>query len=192
MPSLGGSVGLVFAFYHLALNRQARTLRFLEHELSENLPALIASGEGEHQEFKASLRWDFRQNKLNRALESVIAKAITGFMNHRGGSLLIGVTDDGEISGLEFDYATLKNKNRDGFELFVMNLVTTRLGANYCSNIHCLFYKIEGKDVCRVVIESSAEPVYLHEEKVSKYFLRTGNGTRELDAREAISHISSQ
>lgn len=187
---IGGSVGLVFAFYHLALNRQEQTVRFLERELSEDLPSLIVSGEGEHLEFKASVRWDFHQNKLNRALESVIAKAIAGFMNHRGGSLLIGVTDDGEVSGLEPDYATLKHKNRDGFELCIMDIVTTRLGTNYCSNVHCLFYKIEGKDVCRVIIESSTEPVYLQEGKVSKYFLRTGNGTRELDAREAMSHMT--
>ena len=102
------------------------------------------------------------------------------------------MTDDGKISGLEPDYETLKHKDRDGFERCLMDIVTTRLGADLCSYIHCVFYEIEGKDVCRLIIESSIAPVYSHEEKISKYFLGTGNGAREFDAREAISHISNK
>ena len=54
------------------------------------LPSLIISGEGEHLEFKASVRWDFHQDKVNRALEIVIAKTIVGFMNHRAVVCLSG------------------------------------------------------------------------------------------------------
>lgn len=189
---LGGSIGMVFALYHLALIREQQTVQYLQHELAEELPSLIKNGEGKHLEFKASVRWDFHQNKPNRALETVVAKTIAGFMNHHGGSLLIGVTDDGEISGLEYDYGTLKQKNRDGFERCIMDIVANRLGTELCSGIHCVFYEIDGKDVCRVIIESSTTPVYLLEEKVSKYYLRAGNGTRELDAREAVSHMTRQ
>ncbi len=189
---VGGGIGLAFAFYHLILVRQQQTVHFLEKELAEDLPFLIKGGEGEHLEFKASIRWDFRQEKPNRALEIVIAKTLAGFMNHRGGSLLIGVTDEGEVVGLESDYRTLKSKDRDGFELCVTDIVTTRLGADLCSLIHCVFYTIDGQDVCRVIVESAPEPVYLREGKMAKYFLRTGNGTRELDAREAIAHVARQ
>ena len=187
---IGGGIGTGFAIYHLALVRQQRAVRYLEKELAEDLPALIKGGEGEHMEFKSSLRWDFRQQKLNRALEVVIAKTMVGFMNHRGGSLLIGVTDDGRIAGLEYDYETLKHKDRDGFERCIMDIVTTRLGVDLCSFIHCGFHEMEGKDVCRVIIESSVAPVYLHDGKNSKYYLRVGNSTRELDAREAMSHVT--
>jgi len=187
---IGGSIGTAFAFYHLALVRQQRAVQYLEKELAEDLPSLIKGGEGEHMEFKSSVRWDFHQQKLNRALEFVIAKTIVGFMNHRGGSLLIGVTDDGKIAGLEYDYETLKHKDRDGFERCIMDIVTTRLGVDLCSFIHCGFHQIEGKDVCRIIIESSSAPVYLHDGKISKYYLRIGNSTRELDAREAMSHVT--
>jgi len=186
---IGGSVGLAFAIYHLAILRQQRTVRYLEHRLAENLPSLIEDGEGEHLEFKSSVRWDLRQNKINRELEIVIAKTIVGFMNHNGGSLIVGVTDDGKISGLEHDYQTLKHKNRDGFERCLMDIVTTRIGVELCSDIHCIFYQIEARDVCRVIIEPSEIPVYLKSGKVSKYFLRAGSSTRELDAREAALHM---
>ena len=189
---IGGSIGLAFAIYHLALVRQQRTVHYLEKELAEDLPALIKGGEGEHLEFKSSVRWDFRQEKINKSLETVIAKTLVGFMNHRGGSLLIGVADDGEVVGLEHDYKTLKNKGRDGFELCITDIVTSRIGADTCSFIHCVFYEIEGRDVCRIIVESAVEPVYLMDGNTSKYFLRTGNGTRELDAREAMAHVTRQ
>ncbi len=189
---IGGGIGFWFALYHLAIVDQHRTVRSLEKELADDLPSLIESGESEHREFKASVRWDFQQEKPNRALEVVIAKTIAGFMNHKGGSLLIGVTDDGEITGLEYDYQTLKHKNRDGFERCITDIVKTRLGGDLCALVHCVFYTISGKDVCRVVLESSSEPVYVVDGKASRYFLRAGNGTRELDVREAFAHVSRQ
>ncbi len=189
---IGGGIGLAFAIYHLALVRQQRMVHYLEKELAEDLPALIKGGEGEHLEFKSSVRWDFRQGKINKALEAVIAKTLVGFMNHRGGSLLIGVADDGKVVGLEHDYKTLKSKGRDGFELCITDIVTSRIGADVCSFIHCVFYEIEAKDVCRVIVESAVAPVYLQDGNTSRYFLRTGNGTRELDAREAMAHVTRQ
>ncbi len=189
---LGACIGSIFAFYHLSLMRSHQKVNQLEKELAEDLPTLIKSNENERLEFKSSLRWDFRQQKTNKNLEAVIAKSIAGFMNHQGGNLLIGVNDEGEIVGLENDYQSLRHKNSDGFELCIMDLIKTRLGGDVCSLIHCVFHKIEGKDICRIFIESSKTPVYVYTNNISKYFLRTGNGTRELDARESFAHISKQ
>ncbi len=186
---IGASIGLAFAFYHLTLLRQHQSILNLEHELSEDLPSLISSGESERLEFKSSVRWDFRQQRANKALEAVITKSIAGFMNHKGGSLLVGVSDVGEVVGLQDDYKTLKHKNRDGFELFINDLTEARLGGEFCAQVHCSFYVIKGKDICRIFVEASNVPVYVRDGKVDRYFLRTGNGTRELDAREAHAHI---
>ena len=38
-------------------------------------------------------------------------------MNAEGGTLFIGVDDDGKILGLMEDYQILKKKNSDGFEI---------------------------------------------------------------------------
>jgi len=187
---IGGGIGSWFGLYHLVIIKQHRTVRYLERELAEDLPLLIRSGENEHLEFKSSVRWDHRQAKANRSLEGVIAKTIAGFMNHKGGSLLVGVSDDGEILGLAYDYQTLNNKDRDGLERCIIDIVKTRLGGDLCALIHCIFYEIGGKDVCRVVVEPSPVPVYCMDGKVPRYFLRTGNGTRELDVREALAHVS--
>jgi hypothetical protein len=189
---LGAGIGCIFAFYHLSLMRSHQKVHQLEKELAEDLPTLIKSNENERLEFKSSIRWDYKQQKINKDLETVIAKSIAGLMNHKGGNLLIGVNDNGQIVGLENDYQTFRHKNRDGFELYLMDLIKTRLGGDVCSLIHCVFHEIEGKDICRIFIESSATPVYCNMGSISKYYLRTGNGTRELDARESFSHISKQ
>ncbi len=189
---IGVAIGVGFGLYHLAVVVQSRTLNFLEKELAQDLASVIAQGEGEHIEFKSTLRWDADEKHANRLLEAVVARTITGFMNHRGGSLIIGVADSGEILGLEGDYMTLKHKNRDGFERCLIDLVKTRLGGDKCSFVHCVFYEIDGKDICRVIVESSSEAVYCQDGKVPRYYLRTGNGTRELDVREALAHAATR
>ena len=51
-----------------------------------------------------------------KVLEKVISKTIAAFMNSEGGTLFIGVDDDGNVIGLENDYLLLKKRNSDGFE----------------------------------------------------------------------------
>lgn len=80
---------------------------------------MIEKGENDKVEFKSSLRWDYKEKRVNKELEYEIARACTGFMNVNGGILLIGVDNDKNILGIEKDYDTLgKGKqNEDGFEL---------------------------------------------------------------------------
>jgi hypothetical protein len=186
---LGAALGLVFAGYHRLLARQRRALGFLEAELERSVPSLLAAGESEHVEFKAAARWDVDRACVNREIESAIVRTIAGFLNHAGGSLLIGVTDDGRIAGLEADYRTLHDPDRDGFERFVMSLVRTRLGGHVCPLVHVAFHRAAGQDVCRVIVEPAAQPVYLVDHGTTHFVVRVGNSTRELDVREAMEHI---
>ncbi len=189
---IGAAIGLGFGLFQNKVIARNRMLGLLGNELAQDLPSVIAQGEGENVEFKSSLRWDSEHSCTNRALEAVVAKTIAGFMNHRGGSLLIGIADNGDIVGLQGDYATLKHKNRDGFERCLTDLVKNRLGGDKCSMVHCVFYEIDGKDICRVIVDASAEAVYCQDGKVPRYYLRTGNGTRELDVREALAHVAAR
>jgi hypothetical protein len=187
--AIGGGVGLVFYALQRALERREQTIKRLRREIAEDIPSLISTGEGDRVEFKSTARWDLRQERVNKALEISIAKTIAGFANHAGGSLLVGVGDEGIPFGLEKDYRTLKRKDRDGFEQFLMTLVKTYLGGDVCPRVHAVFAEIEGKDVCRIVVEPGNRPVYLRDGNQVLYFIRTGNVTRELDVEEAVRHI---
>lgn len=84
------------------------------HPVAEgiSLEDMIAEGENEEVEFKQTLRWDIKQGNVNKELEGVIMKTIAAFANALGGTLLIGVADNGGISGLDNDYKALTGGNR--------------------------------------------------------------------------------
>jgi len=73
--------------------------------LKSDLLQLIANGENSGVEFK---RDDLRPEQL--------AKEIVALANLKGGSILLGVEDDGSISGIQ----------RDDLELWVMDTVFGR------------------------------------------------------------------
>ena len=171
--------------------RNVGILQKVSEELGKNIVHVIARGEGPLIEFKSSFRWDFQQSKMNRALEIVVLKAIAGFMNSGGGSLLIGVADDKHILGLANDYQTFKNPNRDGFERAIVTSVSSNLGTDLCRHIHIIFHVIDNADICRVIVMPSNRPVYLKYAGTLKLFVRTGGSTRELEIQEAVEYIAT-
>jgi hypothetical protein len=187
--AIGGSIGLLFHALERTLEKREQTINRLRREIAEDIPSLISTGEGDRVEFKSTARWDLRQERVNKELEIAIAKTIAGFANGAGGSLLVGVSDEGSLVGMGKDYQTLKRKDRDGFEQFLMTLVTTHLGGDICPRVHVVFAEIEGKDVCRIMVERGHRPVYLRDGNQARYYVRTGNITRELDVEEAVRHI---
>ena len=60
---------------------------------------LIAAGENDGVEFKSTLRWNLREEKTDKRLEAVVIKTLSAFMNARGGTLFIGISDDGTSVG---------------------------------------------------------------------------------------------
>ncbi len=104
-------VGIVLsvsaAGFYAAMHRRSEQIEQLSAALGDDLRALIARGESANLEFKSSFRWDLRENKLNRALEAVVLKTLAGYMNGNGGTLLIGVADDGSVvrSGARLHHA---------------------------------------------------------------------------------------
>ena len=88
----------------------------MESAPQERLRDLIARGESSSLEFKSSLRYDRERGVVNKELTKAVAKTIAGFLNGEGGTLLLGVSDEGGITGIEDDLATLRRPNADGFE----------------------------------------------------------------------------
>jgi predicted HTH transcriptional regulator len=160
--------------------------------LEGDLTKLIAQGESANLEFKSSFRWDLRESKPNRALEGVVLKTLAGYMNGNGGTLLIGVADDGKILGLQHDYETLKKPDRDGFEQVLMTAVATKLGGDACRSVQTVFSQSEDKDVCRVIVTPAHRPVYVKDGENPKLYVRTGVSTRELNVQEAINYTSAR
>lgn len=181
--AVGGLVGYLFYFIKTSLNNKEKRL---------SLEELLKKGESETVEFKSSLRWDYRQNKTNKELEFAVLKTIVAFMNTRKGTLMIGVTDDAAIIGLEKDYQSLKKKNRDGFEQHIMELVALNIGTDCCKNIRIYFFHREENDICAIEVFKIKIPVFLKFQSNTLFYVRTGNHTRELNIQEAIKYINQK
>ena len=159
----------------------------------EGVRRLMANGEGENVEFKSSLRWDRREEQVNKNLEHVVNKTLAGFLNGRGGTLLIGVDDGGTAVGLGADYGTLKKRDRDGFELHLQQLVVRDLGEAASSSFLTVnFHEIDGEDICQVTVEPSDHAIYVDQQKEALLYLRTGNGTRPLPVDEAVRYVQTR
>ncbi|MGI8824134.1 MAG: RNA-binding domain-containing protein [Chloroflexota bacterium] len=157
---------------------------------ASGVAALIAGGESETLEFKSSLRWDMRENKVNPVLEKVIVKTVAGFLNSvAGGVLLIGVDDIGTALGLAHDYESLTKKpGRDGFELHLTNLLLNAYGKDLSAFIRITFPNASGQEVCEVSIKPSPRPAFVTDDKGQQLFIRANNQTVALSMEEVWNY----
>ena len=163
-------------------------------EHAGDLPILELAKLPESQtlEFKASMRYDYGNGGANKALEQVIVKSVAGLMNARGGVLLIGVTDAGEIVGIERDLGMIPSRqDRDGYENHLTTLLEQSLGAAATASVHVQFEEVDATSVCRVTIDASRNPVWTKVKgQEDTFYLRLNNSTRPLGPREAFEYIS--
>jgi predicted HTH transcriptional regulator len=184
---IGAMLGLLTVGIYGFLHQRLVRIEQLKAELNKNVFSLIQQGESAFLEFKSSFRWDIEQARINRTLEGVVLKTLAGFLNSsHGGTLLIGVADDGEIIGLAHDYQTLKKPNEDGFEQAIMTAISANMGADLCTHVHVLFHVIGHDTICRLIVTPSLRPVFLTQGNQPKLYVRTGGATRDLNIQEAL------
>ncbi len=149
---------------------------------------LISNHETNKIELKAVLRYDYKTLKAKSEIENGVLKTIISFMNTEGGVLLIGVNNDGIVIGLQNDYNLLgKNKrNRDGLQLKLNDLYESKgIKVKSIKLTETFFEIIEGKEICIIVVKKSLSPVFPND---GRLFVRMGNSSRQLTAKEAIEY----
>lgn len=162
------------------------------------LEELIAEGEDDELEFKSSLRWDFKELTANKKLEEVIVKTVAAFGNSQGGTLLIGVSDSGEILGLEADYLSLDGADRDKFELHLRNVLTSGLGTAFVSSkLKVTFPAIGDVEICQIDILPTTKPLVLTVKdkngvQQEKFYVRSGNSSQELSLTEMPAYLGER
>jgi uncharacterized protein with ParB-like and HNH nuclease domain len=179
------------------LNTYLKTISIGQVTVSTTVDLLdmIQSGEHGFLEFKSTMRWNWKENKLDKKMEEIILKTISAFSNAEGGKLLIGVTDEGEILGLESDYNTFKEANKDHFELHLRNIVNNTFGKEYtATNLNVRFPIVNDGEICEIDIKASNKPLYLEVADKGgamqkKFYIRSGNTSQELDIQATASYI---
>jgi len=148
---------------------------------------LTKEGEGERVEFKSSIRTNIYTNQHDRRMEHSLLKTIVAFLNTKGGTLLVGVSDDGEIIGLEQD----NFKSEDKLKLHVSTLIRKYLGSDYTRNISFETLKINKKLVLNVICIKAKKPVFLKFNE-EEFYIRVGPSSIRLEGSKLIEYVSQR
>jgi len=143
---------------------------------------LVAHGEGANLEFKQTLEHNNRTNQRDAGVVIASLKAIAAFLNTDGGTLLIGVSDTGEVKGLERDYKLCNKHDKDGLEQKLRSLLSTRFNPVPLGNVNIGFEQLPEGEVCIVEAKPVGKSEVVHLDK--KVYVRDGNVTRNLDGPE--------
>jgi Putative DNA-binding domain len=152
---------------------------------------LLTSGESDILEFKQTARVNLHTGQQDKAIERGVVKTVAAFLNSRGGTLLIGVDDEGIPSGLDDDLKTLgKRPTLDGFQQFLLQTLTNVIGTTTAASLNISFPVVDDRAICMIEVPAAAKPVYVDDGKV--FYLRSGNTTRELSMQEAHTYIATR
>lgn len=143
---------------------------------TEEVLHLIASGESGTLEFKQTLRFNLKSGKNGREIEHASLKTVAGFLNSDGGTLLVGVADNGKVTGFEED----KFESDDKALLHFNNLVNQHIGTEFAGYIDTAVITVQGKSVLRVYCMPAAAPAILTHAKGEEFFVRSGPASRQL------------
>jgi len=155
---------------------------------------LIKRGESKTLEFKATLRWNLKEDRQDdKGVTHAVLKTIAAFLNTEGGDLLIGVADDGSVVGIEHDQL----ESDDKFMRHLAQVVRNALGERSSTCIDPKTQIVQGKTVCVVGCERSPEPVFLKWKGMSAspdgdFFVRSGPGTVKLPSDSAEPYIRTR
>ncbi len=149
---------------------------------------LISKGESEKLEFKSTLRTNLQTGEIDKRMEKAVLKTLVAFMNSDGGTLLIGVSDDGSVCGVDLD----SFENKDKLNLHLTNLISSQIGNGFLPYISFDMVDFDDKTVVRVRCLTSPQPVFLKDGKVEIYYVRSGPSSVELTGMSLINYVNNR
>lgn len=169
-----------------ALSR--RVTNYLRSKEQISTKELIEGGEDDNTEFKSTLRYNLYTQKPDKAIENASLKTLVAFMNSEGGTLLIGVGDDGEVLGLDAD----KFQNHDKRLLHLTHLVESRIGSLFVKFLHFSIEAVSGKEVLRIDCWPGSMPAYLDDGNKEHFYIRNGPSTTDLKLSKVYTYIKDR
>ncbi len=150
---------------------------------------IIQSGESEKLEFKSTITTNIRTGENDKRMEKAVLKTIVAFLNTSGGILMIGVSDDGSIYGVDenvFD-------SRDKMNLHLTHMISSKIGDEFFPYIS--FRNIdmeEGKSIIRVDCFKCKKPVFVKEGKTEEFYVRSGPSSVELTGSNLVNYVKNK
>ena len=151
---------------------------------------LIAKDETYDVEFKSTARWNLREARKDKRIEDAIVKTIAGLLNTDGGTLFIGVGDDGRIIGLAHDLPLVKPANADGLVNWLTTHLINALKHPAVMRTRTRIDQVADNEVCRIDAARSSAPVIARmSDGREAFWVRMNNSTRELPEVEVEEYV---
>jgi hypothetical protein len=152
----------------------------------EKIREIIATGEGEHVEFKSTMRKNLKTEKFGKEIEIAWLKTLTAFMNSKGGVLFIGVDDAGNVLGLEAD----QFDNADHCRLHFKNVFNQHIGMEFSPFVKMDVYNSGEKEIVAIQCFVSEKPVFLKiNNSEEAFFIRSGPSSVKLAPSKILDYI---
>ena len=154
---------------------------------------LLIREESRVVEYKQTARWNVREQRRDKAMEQVVVKTVAGMLNDRGGTLLIGVTDNGEPVGLQDDYAQVTPSNADAYVNWLDTLLENNLGHAGAHRLTIRIDQVDHRDVCRIDVPASSRPIWVKtKDGPDILYQRRNNSTRPIPSPEVEHFITER
>jgi Putative DNA-binding domain len=174
------------------LHRLAQIILNERSHARSDVHDLIKRGESQFVEFKSSGHWDMKLNNKNETLTFEVVSTVAAFLNSNGGTLLIGIADDGKPIGLEKDYKLCgQRQDRDGYEQWLRGRLSKHLRKAMMEFVGVDFEIVEGVEICRVTVKHAPKECYLRVGDNKEFWVRIGNAKNRLDVEESVEYIKN-
>jgi hypothetical protein len=153
-----------------------------------DLSRIIVNGESEELEFKSTLRTNLHTGNRDPRMEYSVLRTIAGFLNANGGTLVVGVSDDGSPVGILVDDFA----NEDKMNLHLVNIVKERMGIQAITSLYVRFDDHDDSRVMVVKCRKAPTPIFLKDGDIERFYIRTGPSTTELSASQTQEYIKQR
>ena len=149
---------------------------------------MVAEGESTTIEFKCAVRTNLHTGKEDERIVWSWLRTVAGFLNLEGGTLVIGVADEGTPVGLEVDGFG----SEEELLSHLMDLIKARIGEQHLQHIHPRFEEYRSKRVLAIECWPANQPVFMRHDGGLHFFVRTGATTKELDESQTQMYIKER
>lgn len=187
-----------FAFLRARRSMMADTIKAAYERLAGDAPKapampsvdqLVAGGETSNVEFKSTLRTNLHTGEKDPKMEFTVLRTIAGFLNSPGGgTLIIGVSDDGAPIGVEVDGFP----NEDKMALHLINLLKERIGGQHALYVHPRFGDYNEARALIVDCKPGKSPAFVKDGTAERFFVRYGPSTQELTGAQAQEFLKQR
>ena len=159
-----------------------------EDQSGTSIEELLEHMETDRVEFKSSAYYSYRPGVPEKVVTEAVVKTVAGFLNSEGGTLAIGISDDGEILGIQPDLDA-KNMDPDRYVNSLTSVIGGSLGSDASTMAKIRLEAVDRNLVALVDAQPSPKPVYATVRGDRIFFVRVNNSTRRLDGPDLVSYV---